>query len=89
MFEEICVGYLRSGPSLYTVLHKFSQPFYHASYAVSVFNALNIFVDALEDQDSAKEEYLEVVAIQYGYGEMVEGELGDTAGAGSVPKRFR
>ena len=52
--------------------HTFSQPFY-VSYAVSAFNALEIFVDALEDQDSAKEEYLEVVVTPYGYDEMVEG----------------
>ena len=74
MFEEICAGYgYNPGSPWYTVSHTFSQPFYYVSYAVSAFNALEILVDALEDQDSAKEEYLEVVATSYGYDEMVEG----------------
>ena len=63
MFEEICAGYgYDPGRPWYTVSHTFSQPFYYVSYAVSAFNALEIFVDALEDPDSAKEECLEVVA---------------------------
>ena len=76
MFEEICAGYgYDPGRPWYTVSHTFGQPFYYASYAVSAFNALEIFVDALEDPDAAKEEYLDVVATPYGYEEMVE-ELG-------------
>ena len=63
MFEEICAGYgYDPGRPWYTVSHTFSQPFYYVSYAVSAFNALEIFVDALEDPDSAKEECPEVVA---------------------------
>ena len=76
MFEEICAGYgYDPGRPWYTVSHTFGQPFYYVSYAVSAFNALEIFVDALEDPDAAKEEYLDVVATPYGYEEMVE-ELG-------------
>ena len=111
MFEEICAGNRYDpGRPWYTVSYTFSQPFYYISYAVSAFNALEISVDALEDPDSAKEVYLEVVATPYGYDEMVEGprmcdafdaedfalvmdvvfawvegKLGDSAGAGSVP----
>lgn len=74
MFEEICAGNgYDPGRPWYTVSYTFSQPFYYISYAVSAFNALEISVDALEDPDSAKEVYLEVVATPYGYDEMVEG----------------
>ena len=51
--------------------HTFSQPFYYVSYAVSAFNALEIFVDALEDPEAATEEYLDVLATPYGYDDMV------------------
>lgn len=76
LFEEVCAGYgYDPGRPWYMVSHTFGQPFYYVSYAVSAFNALEIFVDALEDPDAAKEEYLDVVATPYGYEEMVE-ELG-------------
>ena len=72
LFEEICAGYgYDPGRPWYTVSHTFSQPFYYVSYAVSAFNALEIFVDALEDPEAATEEYLDVLATPYGYDDMV------------------
>lgn len=44
----------------YSVYHTFALPFYYISYAVSAFNALEIFVDALDDYDAAVAEYLQV-----------------------------
>ena len=44
----------------YNVYHTFAMPFYYISYAVSAFNALEIFVDALADYDAAVAEYMEV-----------------------------
>lgn len=72
LFEEVCAGYgYDPGRPWYAVSHTFGQPFYYVSYAVSAFNALEIFVDALEDPEAATEEYLDVLATPYGYDDMV------------------
>ena len=62
----------------YSVYHTFALPFYYISYAVSAFNALEIFVDALDDYDAAVAEYLQVNQYQE------EGYIGMTEALGMM-----
>ncbi len=52
--------------------HTFENPFYYISYGISVFNALEIFVDGLDDYDAAVDKYLDVVAYTGGYADMAD-----------------
>ena len=56
----------------YNVYHTFAMPFYYISYAVSAFNALEIFVDSQADYDAAVDEYLDVIVSPLGYSDLVE-----------------
>ena len=56
----------------YEVTHNFDAPFYYISYAVSAFNALEIFVDSQADYDAAVDEYLDVIVSPLGYSDLVE-----------------
>ena len=69
---------VRTTQHWYSVYHTFALPFYYISYAVSAFNALEIFVDALDDYDAAVAEYLQVNQYQE------EGYIGMTAGLGMM-----
>ena len=62
----------------YEVPHGFIAPMYYISYAVSAFGALDVFLEAVDDYDSAVETYLDVVAYRgTGYIGMAD-ELGMT-----------
>lgn len=50
-----------NGSEWWQVIHLYDGPLYYISYAVSAFNALEIFVDGLDDHDAAVNEYLDVV----------------------------
>ena len=56
----------------YEVTHNFDSPFYYISYAVSAFNALEIFVDSQVNYDAAVDEYLDVIVSPLGYSDLVE-----------------
>ncbi len=56
------------------VLHLFQYPHYYISYGTSVLNAMEIYLDAIDDFDSAKETYLSLLYQEgvAGYGSAVE-----------------
>ncbi len=43
------------------ILHLFQFPHYYISYGTSVLNAMEIYLDAIDDFDSAKNEYLDLL----------------------------
>ncbi len=59
------------------VMHLFKVPHYYVSYCTSVFNAMEVYLDALQDYGSAKEKYLGLL-----YQENVEGYVAAVEKAG-------
>lgn len=63
LFQQAAIrfGVLLSTPWS-SITHLFIQPGYYISYAVSAFNALEIFIDGLDSWDTAVDEYLDLLA---------------------------
>lgn len=72
LFAEISAEY--GNPySTWQFFHLFSEPGYYISYAASAFSSLGIFLDGLDDWDTAVDEYLDVVGYTgSGYIQMTE-----------------
>ena len=100
-FEELSVAYGIVKAEDVTDYHRFNwvdvhhnyiAPFYYLSYAVSAYDALNIFIISESDSfEKAKEKYFEIVNLGSGYGIKA---LSEKAGLGSMfeeeeVKKFR